>query len=129
MGLQALSRQVVAQLELRRSIAELIVARDAALEATRIKSEFLANMSHEIRTPMNGVIGRRAPYSIPPLNREQREYVNTILNSGGLLLTIIKDILDYSKIAAGKLTYETLDFELREVVEGSLEIAGRASAR
>src|ERR1700722_8696879 len=57
MGLQALSRQVMAQLELRRSLAELSLARDAALEAARSKSRFLANMSHEIRTPMNGVIG------------------------------------------------------------------------
>jgi two-component system sensor histidine kinase/response regulator len=129
-GLQALSRQVVAQLELRRSMAQLALARDAGLEASRSKSQFLANMSHEIRTPMNGVVGMADLLLDSSLNREQREFVEAIRESGDLLLTIINDILDYSKIDAGKLTFETRDFELREVVESTVELlASKAQSK
>ena len=115
--------------ERRQAEKALVEAKEAAEQAEHMKSHFLANVSHEIRTPMNGVLGMAALLLKTKLTDKQREYAGTIYNASGALLGVINSLLDLSTIEAGKLELEIVDFDLRELVEDSVEMVEELAQR
>ncbi|XAS71379.1 response regulator [Micrococcaceae bacterium Sec5.1] len=117
-GVATISRDIT---DRKAAEAELLAAREAALESSRLKSEFLATMSHEIRTPLNAVIGLTSLMLDTRLNEVQRQYAQGVKGAGEVLLTLINDILDFSKLEAGKVDLDITAFDPRALVE---EVAG-----
>ena len=114
----------------KRTEIELRHAKEAAEDAASAKSEFLANMSHEIRTPMHGVLGAIEMLQDTPLSGQQERFLETARTSASLLLGVIDEILDFSRLEAGKLRIEALDFDLRRTVEDvTAMLAQRAHAK
>ena len=115
-------RRLALERAVEKRTAELRIESERALAANRAKSEFLANMSHELRTPLNGVIGMTELLSRTGLDARQSEFVETTRVSADTLLSLINDVLDLSKIEAGKLDLEIIDFDLSAVVEQVVDI-------
>ena len=133
-GIGAISTDITERKRAERQLAELVekleISRDEAEAANQAKSAFLATMSHEIRTPMNSVVGMTSLLLDTEQTAEQREFTEIVRNSSDALLTIINDILDFSKIEAGRLELERQTFELRDCIQGALDLlAGKAAEK
>ena len=115
------SGMTVERADLEQQLATAIAARDHARSALDRKAEALAHMSHELRTPMNGILGMTRLALQTDLSQEQRDYLNVVNASADSLLTLINDILDLSKLDAGRLTLETIPFDLRDSVANSVK--------
>jgi signal transduction histidine kinase/DNA-binding response OmpR family regulator len=122
---EALDRRTTELSDANRRLARAVAA---AEEASRMKSDFLANMSHEIRTPLNGVVGMVTLLSGTPLSSEQREYVEMARGSSDTLIGVVSDILDVSKIEAGRLELDMQDFDLRELIGATRDMLGQDAA-
>ncbi len=130
MGIGLLLSLIVLPLYVSTLLTRITEARKRAEEANQAKSRFLAVMSHEMRTPLNGIIGMNSLLSTSEMNEEQKDLVGTMHNSAKVLLSLIENVLDISKIEAGKLVTEIIDFDLHVLVNGTVKIlAPQAEAK
>ncbi|MGA2151412.1 MAG: ATP-binding protein, partial [Geobacteraceae bacterium] len=120
--MKTVTDHVAIAMERKRAEEEIVRAKEAAEAASRAKSQFLANMSHELRTPMTGVLGMLEFALNTTLEPQQREFIETAHKSARTLLLILNDILDLSKVEAGKLSIETKPFLLRDCITGAIDI-------